>query len=141
MKNSQRIPIAIIPSVKRFDLEPHQVDREFGKLLSSGARLRVAGLARQNPERLFAAGLRPKHKFCIFDTILYLTNVRQIPELRFYVGYVVQPTAGRRTKDSIPANLLQRPVPRLAFRVALYPFQRRNLDWERGRSRRNSRWS
>ena len=31
MKNSQRIPIAIIPSVKRFDMEPHQVDREFGK--------------------------------------------------------------------------------------------------------------
>ncbi len=39
---------------------------------------------------MFASGLRPKHKIELFDTQFFLCNVRQIPELRFLVAYVVQ---------------------------------------------------
>ncbi|MEM7316414.1 MAG: hypothetical protein AAF497_25045, partial [Planctomycetota bacterium] len=39
---------------------------------------------------LFRRGLTPKHRIDLFETRFYLTNVRQIPELRFFVAYVVQ---------------------------------------------------
>jgi hypothetical protein len=93
VKNSIVIPTEIVPSVNRIAMAPRQVEREFNKLVSSGLKIRVAGTARQDPTRLFSAGLRPKHKIALFDTVFYLTNARQIPELRFYVGYVVQPNS------------------------------------------------
>jgi len=85
-------PIArrIVPSVRCAALESGQVGREFRALLASGARFEVAGLARRDPERLLRLGYTPKHRFELFDTRFYLSNVRQNPELRFYVAYVVQ---------------------------------------------------
>ena len=86
------IPREILASVHRAALAPRRVEKEFNGLVSSGVKIRVAGTARQDLSQLYAAGLRPKHKIELFDTVFYLTNARQIPELRFYVCYVVQPT-------------------------------------------------
>lgn len=83
------IPREVVPSVARSDLSPAQVAREFRALLDGGARLRFSGKA-QPPARLFALGHTPKHKIELFDTTFYLANVRQNPELRFMVAYIVQ---------------------------------------------------
>ena len=72
---------------------------EFRSLLASGARLRVAGKARRNPKRILRAGYTPKHRLDIFGTRIYLSNVRQNPELRFYVAFVVPPCGPRARKD------------------------------------------
>ena len=89
-RSNNRIPTQIIPSVSRSDLQPAGVTREFRQLIRDGAELRVAGSAKSDPERLFRLGYTPKHKIELFDTRFYLTNVRQNPELRFLVCYVVQ---------------------------------------------------
>ena len=94
---TDRIATQIIPSVTRCNLTVGQVTREFRKLVDSGTAIRVAGTAKSNPERLFALGYLPKHRIDLFSTRFYLTNVRQNPELRFLVAYVVQtnPQSGR----------------------------------------------
>jgi hypothetical protein len=74
-------------------MSSQKVAREFQSVLDSGARFLVAGTARRHPERLLQLGYTPKHKLELFDTCFYLSNVRQNPELRFYVAYVVQPRA------------------------------------------------
>jgi hypothetical protein len=89
---SALIPRQTIPSVRRSPTPPSGVVREFNRLLQQGMPLVIAGKARRDPQRLFMRGLRPRHKIRLFDTVFYLTNVRQIPELRFYVGYVLQET-------------------------------------------------
>lgn len=90
MTKSTLIPTEIVPSVRRIAMSPREVDREFKQLVNSGAKIRVSGSARRDPTQLFSAGLRPKHSIDLFNTRFYLTNARQIPELRFYVAYVVQ---------------------------------------------------
>ena len=89
------IPTKIIPSVQRSDQGQRSVATEFTRLLDSGAKLRISGSGKSNPDLLFARGLKPKHKIELFDTTFYLTNVRQIPELRFFVAYVVQLEKGK----------------------------------------------
>jgi hypothetical protein len=64
--------------------------REFRDLINAGAKFRIAGRAKHNPDQLLSLGYTPKHKIELFDTRFYLTNVRQNPELRFLVSYVVQ---------------------------------------------------
>ena len=86
----RRIPTEIIPSVCRSPMNPTGVAREFRDLIKRGARFRIAGRAKSDPDQLLALGYTPKHKIELFDTRFYLTNVRQNPELRFLVGYVVQ---------------------------------------------------
>ena len=46
MKNTSLISTNIVASVNRSDMSPRQVEREFEKLISSGAKIRVAGTAR-----------------------------------------------------------------------------------------------
>lgn len=89
------IPSKIVPSVTRCALTPRQVTREFDRLIRNGAALSIAGKARRQPGLLFDRGLKPKHKIELFDTVFYLTNVRQIPELRFLVGFVLQEVRGK----------------------------------------------
>lgn len=91
VNSSPEIPTAITPSVFRDKLSTRQVNREFNDLLNRGTEIRVAGLARQHPTQfLFKGRFRPKHKLNLFDTQFYLTDVFQIPELRFFVACVVQ---------------------------------------------------
>ena len=99
MSDLNLIPTEIVPRAQRCDLSPSQVEREFKNLIAGGARLAIAGKAK-NVNELFAKGLKPKHKLELFDTTFYLTNVRQIPELRFFVGYVVQ----TKTKPNSKSN-------------------------------------
>ena len=78
--------------------------REFQSLLDSGARFHVAGRAQRNPRRLLQNGYSPKHRLDIFGTRIYLSNVRQNPELRFYVAYVIPPPH-QRSKVNIYARI------------------------------------
>jgi hypothetical protein len=71
-------------------MTPRQVAREFRRLIDSGAKIRCAGDARAEPESLLSGGYTPKYKIGLFDTTYYLTNVRQNPDIRFFVAYVVQ---------------------------------------------------
>jgi hypothetical protein len=88
--------------VTRTDLSPNRVAREFRDLIDTGAVLRVAGQAKQDPSQLLALGYTPKHKIELFDTLFYLTNVRQNPELRFVVSYVVQPNRSTGRTEIFP---------------------------------------
>jgi len=58
-------------------------------MLEAGARLRPAGEARRDPGRLLSRGYTPRYKLELFDTRYYLANVRQNPDIRFFVAYVV----------------------------------------------------
>jgi hypothetical protein len=101
---SALIPREIIPSVECTTSSPAQVAREFHSLLESGARLLVAGRARRNPKQILQAGYSPKHRLDLFGTRIYLSNVRQNPELRFYVAYVIPPR-GPRAKVDVHARI------------------------------------
>lgn len=79
----------IVPSVGPSSLSTRQVEREFLGLIEAGVRIRPAGRARRNPRRLLSGGYTPKHKIDLFDTDYYLTNVRQNPDIRFFVAYVL----------------------------------------------------
>ncbi len=78
------------------------VQREFMALVADDARFSIAGSANGDPDLLFQNSLKPRHKIELFDTTYYLTNIRQIPELRFMVAYIVSPvlaTRGNRGRD------------------------------------------
>lgn len=92
-KKQPPIPSEVITSVDRVDLHSNQVAREFAGLLQSGFKLKfssVVGDPKANLKKLFGKGLKPKHKIELFETTYYFSNVRQMPELRFFVCYVVQ---------------------------------------------------
>jgi hypothetical protein len=90
------IPTAIIPSVQRDRQSPRRVERDFQRLVRDSAKLIVNGEARKDPLSLFDYGLLPKHRIDLFETTFYLTNVRQMPELRFFVAYVVQDSQSKK---------------------------------------------
>ena len=75
---------------------PAQIAREFRTLVDTGMTLRVAGAARARPKRLLAAGYAPRFRFELFGTRFYISTIRQNPELRFCVAWVVPPP--RRAK-------------------------------------------
>ncbi len=101
--NPTPIQTQIIPSVLRSEISPAQVGREFTNLMDSNVNIEIAGNARKNHATLFSSGLRPKHRIDLFDTRIYLTNVQQIPELRFFVAYVVQASSTPRTSKVKPS--------------------------------------
>ena len=94
MSSPNLIPFAIVPSVRPSERTPPQVAREFRKLLDSKAKFVVAGKAKKRPLQLLERGLTPRHKISLFDTEFYFTGVLQMPELRFFVCYVVQKNDG-----------------------------------------------
>lgn len=61
-------------------------------------------------------GYTPKHRLDLFGTRIYLSNVRQNPELRFYVAYVVPPH-GARSKGDVYARIFYKDLS-LVWRVA-----------------------
>jgi len=80
----------IEPSARPSTLTPQQVAREFRRLIDSGVPMRCAGDARGNPESLLSRGYTPKYKVDLFDTTYYVASVRQNPDIRFFVAYVMQ---------------------------------------------------
>ena len=113
-KNS--IPTLITPSVECAQMTPAAVAREFAALLDAGARLHAAGLARRKPSKILAMGYTPKHRLDLFGTRVYLSNVRQNPELRFYVAFIIPPH-GPRSKADIYARIFYKDLS-LVWRVA-----------------------
>lgn len=113
---SQPIPTEIIQSVECASSSPRQVSREFNSVLNSGARFHVAGLARTDPRKILRAGYSPKHRFDIFGTRIYLSNVRQNPELRFYVAFVLPPFR-EKSKADIHARIFYKDLS-LVWRAA-----------------------
>jgi hypothetical protein len=90
------------PSAHPSTLTPQQVAREFRRLIDSGVPIRCAGDARDNPECLLSSGYTPKYKVDLFDASYYLTNVRQNPDIRFFVAYVVQKNHRTRRTEIFP---------------------------------------
>jgi hypothetical protein len=84
------IPTRIVPSVEPAPLTPAQVARKFHELIESGAKLRAAGEAKDDPMALLSSGYTPKYEISLFDTRFFVTNARQNTALRFFVAYVVQ---------------------------------------------------
>jgi hypothetical protein len=78
------------PSAQPTTQTPKQIAREFRRLIDAGAPIRCAGDARDDPECLLSIGYTPKYRVDLFGTRYYLTNVRQNPDIRFFVAYVVQ---------------------------------------------------
>jgi len=88
----------IIASRALDDASPAAVRRDFEALLASGVRPRVAGGAKRRPTRLFALGYAPRFRFSLFGTRFYVSVVRQNPELRFAVAWVVPPPRSGRPR-------------------------------------------
>lgn len=84
------IPTRIVASVAPDDETPARVARAFRRLLDEGFRLRPVGRARRRPRMLLSRGYTPKYRVRLFDTTFYLTNIRQNPDVRFFVAYVGQ---------------------------------------------------
>ncbi len=70
-------------------LTPGQVARQFRRLVDAGAKIRPAGSARSRPRSLLARGYVPRHRLRLFDTIFYLSAIRQEPNARFFIAYVL----------------------------------------------------
>ena len=96
------IPTQVVPSIEPEEKSPTRVTREFKALLAAGARLRPAGEVEKRPSRLIRGGYLPKYEIRLFGTTVYLTNIRQNPDLRFFVAYVVQGDAHRARTDVHP---------------------------------------
>jgi hypothetical protein len=99
---AMRIPRKIVPSVRAAALTVRQVAGEFHALWADGVPVRVAGAARDDPSQLLSRGYTPKYKLQLFDTRFFLANVRQNPQLRFFVAYVVQPRPANGRTEIYP---------------------------------------
>ena len=119
------IPTAIVPSVEPAALSPRQVAQEFRRLLHSGARLCVAGEARDEPTTLLSAGYTPCYKIELFDTVYYLSKVRQNPDIRFFVAYVIPQ---RHARPRIYARIFYKDVS-LIWRSASHTARSETENW------------
>jgi len=87
------IPVEVVAGVVPSEKSPARVTREFRALLSGGARLKAVGEAKKRPSLLLEGGYLPHYELKLFGTTFYLTSLRQNPDLRFFVVYVVQGNA------------------------------------------------
>lgn len=83
------IETRIVTGIAACPLTPAGVAREFRGLVDSGARIRPAGSARSRPRSLLARGYVPRHRLRLFDTVFYLAALRQEPNARFFIAYVM----------------------------------------------------
>lgn len=79
---------------------PARVARAFEALIADGLALRVAGAARKRPRRLFDQGYAPRFRFELFGTQYFVSTIRQNPELRFCVAWVVPPPRRGRKREA-----------------------------------------
>ncbi len=79
--------VNIVPSSRPSEADPRRVAAEFSALLDRGFKLRPAGTAKQDPERALRR-YKPRYAIDLFDTRYYLTDIRQNPDIRFFVAYV-----------------------------------------------------
>jgi hypothetical protein len=111
---SPRRPRASSPdfhsSVTPAPITPRAVAREFRALLDSGAVLEVAGQARADVQPLFAWGYRPRHRIDLFGNRFYLCELRENPDLRFFVTYVQPATEVSRRRPHLYTRLFYKDV-------------------------------
>jgi hypothetical protein len=91
-----------VPSVAPSPLGPKEVRAEFMKLLEAGARIRPAGLAKDNPMQLVRGRYAPTSIIELFDTRFFLSDYFQTPQLRYFIAYVAQPDASGRIRAIYP---------------------------------------
>jgi hypothetical protein len=126
----------ITDSVAVARLTPAQVGREFRKLLDQGIPIQCVGDAKDNPRQLLRSGFTPRAKIELFDTVFYLSNPRQNPDLRFFVAYVLQPNpeapasgkGGRRRKPQIYPRIFYKDVS-LIWRAASHWVELPDETW------------
>lgn len=85
-------------SVGPADSSCRQIETEFRQRIDGGARLRPSGSAKSDPLSLLSRGYTPKYKIELFDTVYYLSNVRQNPDVRFFVAYVLLPEQQQKAR-------------------------------------------
>ena len=107
------IPTAIVDSVLPTDISPASVSRAFAKLIEQGSKLTIAGKSPVSEKPL----PRPHYQIDLFDTTFWLCDVRQMPELRFMPGYVMQ--RDKRGAAKIAARIFYKDNS-LAWRVATH---------------------
>ena len=86
----------IVPSVRPSHRSPAEIARELRALIAEGAKLKPAGSARDHPDILLTRPYLPRFRIALFDTTYYLGAVRQDPQIRFFVAFVVQAHGARR---------------------------------------------
>ena len=101
------------------------VRRNFDALRATGVRLVVAGTARQAPDTLLARGYGPRYLLELFGTRYFLSDLRQNPELRFFVAYVMPPSTARR---ALYARIFYKDVS-LIWRSASHVVRSENENW------------
>jgi hypothetical protein len=89
--------LRVVASAEPLPRTPAAVRREFRALLASGARVLPAGAARRAPRALLRR-YPPQHRIDLFETRYYVSGLRQNPDIRFFVAYVVQSAQGRRVR-------------------------------------------
>lgn len=87
------IATAVVPSVAPAEIPGDRVTAELRALVGEGAKLKPAGTARRDPDRLLRGRHVPRHFLELFGVRFYLTDYFQTPALRFFVAYVVLPAA------------------------------------------------
>jgi hypothetical protein len=120
----------VVSGIAPSPLSPAQIGREFRGLVDGGVPLRPAGSARANPAGLLTSGYLPKHRIQVFDTTLYLTNLRFDDDLGFFVAYVLpaaDPTAVPRG-CAIHPRIFYKDVS-LVWRVATHYIRSDEDNW------------
>lgn len=120
--------MSFTPSVAPAELTPRAVAREFRALVDGGARLEVAGSARDRPARLFAWGYRPHYRVELFDNLFYLCELRENPDIRFYVTYVMPASHRRRRCPRIYVRIFYKDVS-LIWRSASHVVHSATAGW------------
>ena len=87
----------------------------------------MCGDARDDPECLLSGGYTPKYKVDLFDTTYYLTNVRQNPDIRFFVAYVVQKNS-RTAQTEIYPRIFYKDIS-LIWRSASHFVRSQDENW------------
>jgi len=94
------IATCIVNEVLPSELTTRRVADEFKGLLDRGFTIRPAGTARHDPLGLLSGGYTPRHRFEVFDTTFYLTNIREDDNFRYFVAYVVPTGPGHSARRS-----------------------------------------
>lgn len=92
------IKSAIVPSASLRNVDARHIGSEFRDRLEAGDALCPAGSAKRNPESLLSRAYLPRACVELCDTTFYLSGVRQNPDIRFFVGFVVPPSTKRRKR-------------------------------------------
>ncbi len=90
------IPTLVVPASEPDPRSPRRIAAEFRAELDQGLTLACVGAAKAAPHSLLEH-YTPRSRVDLFGTTFYLSSLRQNPDLRFFVAWVVPPASRRRT--------------------------------------------